>query len=229
MPSDTSKIRDMLDHSEPVSPAVKKERKAKKQMEQEEEDDVSIPVPGNMYELVFEEAFALTPPGVEAEMGLMNFYVINDRFMPSVMRKMAEDCESSFGIVARIAILHGFSMFLHEKTEFISLMRALDNASLSEVNGAYHKHLNQKVGLGKDVKRIPVAIEKTTMHEMGEIAALIGTSRSHLAGACIMMSLLTSGSYSPSVRKQLEDQLYHFNITLTLFETCANTLATMRK
>lgn len=220
MTSDTAKIRDLesagdneLTHAEQGQ-----------QLLNEEEDDVSTSVSSNTYELSFEEAAAVTPAAVESETGLMNYYIPNTRHLPAIVRKISEENEMSFNVIARIGIIHGYSIFRHEHADFIALMRALDDAAVSELNDTYLGHLNHKVGIGKDIKRLPVGIEKTLMQEMGEISALVGTSRSHLAGACLMMSLLTSESVNKKAKKYLETQLKGFRIDLKMFETCANVL-----
>lgn len=221
MPSDTSKLRDLIGN-EPT------EEQHQNTLLHEEDDDTSMPVSSNVHEMSFEEALAVAPATGDSDNGLMNWYIPNSRRMPAILRKLADDNEVSFTHITNIALVHGFAIFKHQHSDLLAMVKSFDDVALTDSSMIYFENLNnQKTILGNNMKRLPMSVPKDLMHEMGQVSAMVGTSRSHLAGASVILSLLTSSGIDTQSKTYLQSVLKTFNIGLTLFESTATTLISM--
>ena len=105
------------------------------------------------------------------------------------------------------------------------MITALDDAAITGDVDDYFEHLAYNINLGTDTKRLPVRTDPTTAEAMGNTAAILRTSRTTLAGACILLSIITSeDAIAPTTRKVIAAPLKRFDIGMKMYQSIATQL-----
>jgi len=130
----------------------------------------------------------------------------------------------SFSLVVQNAFAHGFAIALNKHHEVIDMMNALDDAATMNDSDDYFEHLTYKPILGRDVRRLVTVTDVATAELAGNNAAVLGTSRSHFAGYCILLSLITGDLVPESVKKELNKHILYFETGLKQYSRVASGL-----
>jgi hypothetical protein len=115
-------------------------------------------------------------------------------------------------------------MATHNFSSEIELIQNLDSAAVVNDSNEYFDHLQYKPTIGKDVRRMAVFTDKATAEAMGNTAGLLGTSRSHFAGYCILVSICTSDLLPEKAKISLQKYTTRFEKGVELFKNMATTL-----
>ena len=187
--------------------------------------DEAESVSSNMYDWTFEQAITVAEPISADECVLINWTMPKPAYTSAIFRNIAKQCDCSFSLVAQTALIHGFSIFSHKYSGAISMITALDDAAITGDVDDYFEHLAYNINLGTDTKRLPVRTDPTTAEAMGNTAAILRTSRTTLAGACILLSIITSeDAIAPTTRKVIAAPLKRFDIGMKMYQSIATQL-----
>jgi len=190
-------------------------------LDTDEADSVSA----HMYDWTFEQAITVAEPLSADEYVLINWTMPKPAYTSAIIRNIAKQCDCNFSLVAQTALIHGFSIFSHKYSTAINMISALDDAAIVGDIDDYFEHLAYHIDLGKDSKRLPVRTDPTTAEAMGNTAAILRTSRTTLAGACILMSVISSEDAIPaSAKKVIAAPLKRFDIGMKMYQSIATQL-----
>jgi hypothetical protein len=201
-------------------------------MAQDEEDNANFldndeiaGVSDNLYDWTLDQVMVLGLPSLPVEERKpINWNCPEPLYSTKAIRHIGRQYEVSFSIVVQNALAHGFPMFQHKHQNVVSLIGNLDDAAVTSDSENYVNHLVYKPILGRDIRRLVTVTDIETAEQMGNTAAILGTSRSHLAGVCILMSLIT-GDLVPEVTKQrFQKHVSAFETGLKMYEIMATNL-----
>jgi hypothetical protein len=201
-------------------------------MAQDEEDNANfldndeiVGVSDHLHDWTLDQVMVLGLPALPTEERKpINWNCPEPLHTTKAIRQISRQYEVSFSVVVQNALAHGFPMFQHKHQNVISLISNLDDAAITSDSEDYVNHLVYKPTLGRDVRRLTTVTDIETSESMGNVAAIIGTSRAHLAGACILMSLCT-GDLVPEVTiKRFEKHVKAFETGLRMYEIMATNL-----
>lgn len=187
--------------------------------------DEAESVSSNMYDWTFEQAITVAEPLGADECVLINWTMPKPAYTSAIIRNIAKQCDCSFSLVAQTALIHGFSIFTHKYSSAVGMISALDDVAIVGDIDDYFEHLAYNINLGKDIKRLPVRTDPTTAEVMGNTAAILRTSRTTLAGTCVLLSIITSEDAIPaSARKTIAAPLKRFDIGMKMYQSIATQL-----
>jgi hypothetical protein len=176
-------------------------------------NDETEGVSSTVHDWTFDQIMVMGLPAVPAEERKpINWNCPDHMFTTKALRYIGKQYEVSFSVIVQNALAHGFSIFQHQHSDIISTMGHLDDAAILNEADQYVDLLSYKPIIGRDVRRMITTTDVATAELMGNISSVVGTSRSHLAGYCILVSLCT-GDVVPQVVKE------RFGKHITMFET----------
>jgi hypothetical protein len=100
----------------------------------------------------------------------------------------------------------------------------LDDAAITSNVDAYIDHLVYKPVIGKDIRRLTTVIDSPSAESMGNTASILGTSRSHLAGMCILLSLSTGDLLPEMIKDKFQKHISAFETGMKMYEIMATNL-----
>jgi hypothetical protein len=141
-----------------------------------------------------------------------------------MIRQIAKLYETSFTRLVVQAMPHGYAIISHDYSSAIDTISNLDDAAVVNDTDEYFSHLIYKPVVGRDVRRMTTIADRITAEAMGNTAAIIGTSRSHLAGACVLASLCTSDLIPDTSRTIMLKHVSSFTKGIDLYLKLATSL-----
>jgi hypothetical protein len=181
-------------------------------------------VSDNFHDWSFEQAMLMRVAIPGEERSLINWNCPESLRTIKILRHMSILHEVSFGTLVQVANSHGFSIARHVFSETIDLMNNLDSAAVENYTEDYFDHLVYKPTIGTNVRRMVAITDHETADVMASIAGSLGTSRSQLAGACILMSLCTSDLMPQNAKSSLQKHIKHFEKGVKTYSSLASTL-----
>jgi hypothetical protein len=182
-------------------------------------------VSDNLYDWTFDQVVVLGVPSIAAEeRSPVNWYCPNPLKVTKAMRVIGRQYDLSFSLVVQNAFAHGFSIALHKHAQTIDMINALDDAATMNDSEEYFEHLTYKPILGRDVRRMVTVTDSATAELAGNNAAILGTSRSHFAGYCILLSLITGDLVPQTSKKEFEKHINYFENGLKSYTFVASKL-----
>jgi hypothetical protein len=194
MPSDNERLQDLLD-----------------------DDSTSVGISSELYDRLFDEV--LTEPILipEEERVMVNWYAFEPRHVSMIIRYIARGTDISFNTIVQTALFHGFAIMKHKYGDSVSTIEALEDAAIEGYNENYIKYATYGIQLpSSDKKRMIARTDRETAEALGQIGALLGCSRTHLASICIFMALVTSDLVSKNHKDILERFLKEFDTSLQI-------------
>jgi len=189
------------------------------------EDDSVEGVSDNIYEWDFDQVAVVGLPSIpDEERSVINWYCPEHLKTTKILRYAANQYEISFTEVVTAALPHGYAILTHELADAINVITALDSAAVVNDGEDYFNHLIYKPVVGKDVRRLLTATSRETAEAMGNTSSILGTSRSHFAGACILRSVSTSSVLPVNAVKYLEKHVAGFVKGVELYQKLATSL-----
>jgi len=182
-------------------------------------------VSSNLHDWTYDQVVVMGLPALASdERAPINWYCPNPLKVTKHMRVIGRQYDLSFSLVVQNAFAHGFAIALNKHHEVIDMMNALDDAATMNDSDDYFEHLTYKPILGRDVRRLVTVTDVATAELAGNNAAVLGTSRSHFAGYCILLSLITGDLVPESVKKELNKHILYFETGLKQYSRVASGL-----
>lgn len=182
-------------------------------------DETDIEVTGvsdRLHEQSFDELLSVAQTIPEDERTVINWYAPDPKFTSATIRYLAKNLEVSFNLITQTALIHGFSIFQHKYSETLDLISGLDDAAVLGGNNKYFRHSGYRPIISEDAKRIPVRTDHPTSEALGDVAARLNTSRSHVAGVCILLSLSTSLALPDTATEKFAEHIAFFEVGLEM-------------
>jgi hypothetical protein len=189
------------------------------------ESGETVAVSSSLHDWTFDQVIVMGLPAIPSEeRKLMNWYCPDPMFTTKALRYIGKQYDVSFSIIIQNALIHGFSMFQHEHADIIALMGNLDDAAVLNESELYVNHLTYKPIVGRDAERMITTTDVATSELMGNTAAILGTSRSHLASVCILKSLCTGDVVPQAVKDRFEKHIKSFETGLKMYQILGTNL-----
>ena len=184
-------------------------------------DDATMEVVSdNIADWTFEQVLGVTNPIPKDERSVINFRVPRYNYSVAAIRDLARSLSTSFTVVTRVALPHGFSIYSRKWKDSINTLNALDSAALDTENQQYFnfRMVRPTIDLnrGEVSRRIPVVTSHALADAIGNQSAILGTSISHLVGYCILLSLVTSDTINPHAKTHFQKYINGFEYTMQL-------------
>jgi hypothetical protein len=201
-------------------------------MVQDEEDNANfldndeiVGVSANLHDWTYDQVVVMGLPVLASdERAPINWYCPNPLKVTKIMRVVGRQYELSFSLVVQNAFAHGFAIALNRHQETLDMINALDDAATMNDSDDYFEHLTYKPILGRDVRRMVTVTDVATAELAGNNAAVLGTSRSHFAGYCILISLVTGDLVPEVAKKELNKHINYFETGLKQYAFVASKL-----
>jgi len=142
----------------------------------------------------------------------------------AIVRALASDYDVSMNLVFQAALEHGVAMFEHTYSDLLTLLENLERTAISNDTRDYFEH-SVRVNFGRDdVGKYPVYCTPVTSAALTNMSGLLRSSKKDIAGAAILMSLLTDPNLDASSKTMLESKIRKIKLTLSLQKTVATNL-----
>jgi hypothetical protein len=189
------------------------------------DNDETEGVSSSVHDWTFDQIMVMGLPAIPTEeRKLINWSCPDPMFTTKALRYIGKQYDVSFSIIVQNALVHGFSIFQHEHATIISLMGNLDDAAIINESDTYVNHLTYKPIVARDVQRMVTTTDVATAELMGNIAAIVGTSRTHLAATCILMSLRTGDVVPNQVKDRFQKHINSFETGLKMYQIMGTNL-----
>lgn len=186
-------------------------------------DDLdALGVAPDMHDWTFEQAVTVYTSPDKDSRTMINCYLPDGRQTAAAIRLLSKDVERNFSIVMQSALVHGFAIFNHKYSKLLITIEALDDTATNSGNEKYFKNLHYRSCIPEATsERTIIATHTEIASAMALIAKILGTSRSHLASACIMYSLLQSDLIAKPIKTKFEMYLKGYELSLEMFQFIA--------
>jgi len=149
-------------------------------------------VSDSLHEWTFDQIMVMESAIAPEDRVVINWNCPDHLRTTKMLRQAANVYDTSFTRLVSQALPHGYAIFMHTYSDAIEAISALDDVAVVNNTEEYFNHLIYKPVIGRDIRRMATVSERTIAEAMGNTAAIVGSSRSHLAGACVLMSVCTS-------------------------------------
>jgi hypothetical protein len=189
------------------------------------ESDEVVGVSASLHDWTFDQVIVMGLPAIPSEeRKLVNWHCPDPLFTTRALRYIGKQYDVSFSIIVQNALTHGFSIFQHKHSDIISLMSNLDDAAILNESESYVNHLTYKPIVGRDLQRMVTTTDIVSAELMGNIAAILGTSRVHLATVCILMSLCTGDLVPQQIQNKFQKHIASFETGLKMYQIMGTNL-----
>ena len=182
-------------------------------------------ISSELYDWTFDQVISLGAPAIpDDERTLINWYCPDPLRTIKELRYVATQYDISFSAATQAALPHGYSKATHDFTSIIDVVSHLDGAAVVNGSTEYFEHLVYKPVIGRELRRMAVFTDRTTAEAMGNTAGILGTSRSHLAGACILMSICTADLLPEATKISFSKHISRFSKGISMYQNMATNL-----
>lgn len=190
-----------------------------------DDNDEVVVTSDRLHDWVFDQVVFAGLPAIPAEeRAPINWNCPDPLYTTKAIRYIGRQYELSFSHAIQHTISHGFAILEHKHASILDLVNNLDDTAITNDSTGYITNLVYKPVLGKNVRRLVTITDHETAERMGNFAATVGTSRSHLAGVCVLTSFCTGMLIPKPTIERFQQHIDVFERGLKIYEMIATNL-----